>query len=152
MPLAIALGVIFLLLIYLFFALAHERGPGAPDVAIGYERAWDELNFGLLWDLSGEELRDGLHRQQFIEAKRSAYANAEPRGRLADSIVVDTFVEGNQSALVVTCVTAEGISVRNDVLMERRANGWTVVGYSLRPGGANAPGPQRASERGKDHA
>ena len=28
-------------------------GPGAPDVAIGYERAWDELNFGLLWDLSG---------------------------------------------------------------------------------------------------
>ena len=39
------------------------------------------------------------------------------------------------NALVVTCVTAEGISVRNDVLMERRANGWTVVGYSLRPGG-----------------
>ena len=50
------------------------------------------------------------------------------------SIEVDTFVEGNQSALVVTRLTAEGSSVRNDVLLERRANGWTVVGYSLRPG------------------
>jgi hypothetical protein len=110
-------------------------------VAIGYERAWDELNFGLLWDLSGEELRDGLHREQFIEAKRKAYANAEPRGRVAERIEVDTFVEGNQSALVVTRVTAEGTHVRNDVLMERRANGWTVVGYSLRAGGAPTPTP-----------
>jgi len=33
-------------------------------------------------------------------------------------------------------VTGEGASVRNDVLLERRANGWTVVGYSLRPTGA----------------
>ena len=86
-----------------------------------------------------------MRRDQFIEAKRGAYANAEPRGRLAESIEVDTFVEGNQSALVVTCVTAEGISVRNDVLLERRANGWTVVGYSLRPGSPapRAPTPNR---------
>ena len=33
-------------------------------------------------------------------------------------------------------MTAEGASVRNDVLLDKRANGWTVVGYSLRPGGA----------------
>jgi hypothetical protein len=89
----------------------------------------------LLWDLSGPELRDGFRRDQFIAAKRAAYAN-EPRGRVAEHIEVDTFVEGNQSALVVTRVTAEGTSVRNDVLLERRANGWTVIGYSLRPAGA----------------
>ena len=136
MPLVIAIGAIVALLGFLLYALAHEKGPGAPDVAVGYERAWDELNFGLLWDLSGPELRDGLHRDQFIAAKRAAYAKAEPRGRVAERIEVDTFVEGNQSALVVTRVSAEGTSVRNDVLLERRANGWTVVGYSLRPGGA----------------
>ncbi len=148
MPLAIAIGVILLLLGYLFYAIAHERGPGAPDVAIAYERAWDELNFGLLWDLSGEELREGMHRDRFIEIKRKAYANTEPHGRLAESIAVDTFVEGNQSALVVTCVTAGGSSVRNDVLLERRANGWTVVGYSLRPGGApNTPGASAPDTR-----
>jgi hypothetical protein len=135
-PLVVAICVILALLGFLLYAIAHERGPGAPDVAIGYERAWDELNFGLLWDLSGPELRDGLRRDQFITAKRAAYANAEPRGRVAERIEVDTFVEGNQSALVVTKVFAEGSSVRNDVLLERRANGWTVVGYTLRPNGA----------------
>ena len=135
MPLAIAIGVIVVLLGFLLYAIAHEPGPGAPDVAIAYERAWDELNFGLLWDLSGPELRDGLRRDQFIAAKRAAYATT-PRGRVAEQIDVDTFVEGNQSALVVTRVTAEGTDVRNDVLLEKRANGWTDVGYSLRPGGA----------------
>jgi hypothetical protein len=138
MPLGIAIGVVVLLIGFLFYAIAHERGPGAPDVAIGYERAWDELNFGLLWDLSGEELRDGMRRDQFIAAKRTAYANAESRGRLAEHIEVDTFVEGNQTALVVTRVAAEGTSVRNDVLLERRANGWAVVGYSLRPSSASS--------------
>ena len=59
-----------------------------------------------------------MRRDQFIAAKRAAYANAEPRGRLADHIEVDTFVEGNQTALVVTRVAAEGASVRNDVLLE----------------------------------
>ena len=74
MPLFVAIAIIVVLLIYLLYAVAHERGPGAPDVAIGYEHAWDELNFGLLWDLSGEELRDGLLRDQFIDAKRKASA------------------------------------------------------------------------------
>jgi hypothetical protein len=136
-PLVIAILVVVALIGFLLYAIAHERGPGAPDVAIGYERAWDALNFGLLWDLSGEELREGMRRDQFIETKTKAYANAEHRGPLADEIAVDTFVEGNQSALVVTRVAAEGTSVRNDVLLERRANGWTVVGYSLRPTSAS---------------
>jgi hypothetical protein len=134
-PLVVAIGIVVALLGFMLWAVAHEKGPSAPDVAIGYERAWDELDFGLLWDMSGPELRDGLRRDQFVAAKGAAYAN-EPHGRVAERIEVDTFVEGNQSALVVTCVTAEGTSVRNDVLLERRANGWTVVGYSLRPAGA----------------
>jgi hypothetical protein len=145
-PLAVAIVVIVGLLGFLLWAIAHEKGPSAPDVAIGYERAWDELDFGLLWDLSGPELRDGLRRDQFVAAKRAAYAN-EPHGRVAEHIDVDTFVEGNQSALVVTRVTAEGGSVRNDVLLERRANGWTVVGYSLRPAAGGDAAPAHRDER-----
>jgi len=144
-PLAIAIGVIVALLVFMLWAIAHEKGPSAPDVAIGYERAWDELDFGLLWDMSGPELRDGLRRDQFIAAKRAAYAN-EPRGRVAEHVDIDTFVEGNQSALVVTRVTAEGATVRNDVLLERRANGWTVVGYSLRPGNGTDAEPARRDD------
>jgi hypothetical protein len=145
-PLAVAVAVVVALLGFLLWAIAHEKGPSAPDVAIGYERAWDELDFGLLWDLCGPELREGLRRDQFIEAKRVAYAN-EPHGRLAEHIDVDTFVDGNQSALVVTRVMAEGTSVRNDVLLERRANGWTVVGYSLRPAGEADAAPTRHDDR-----
>jgi hypothetical protein len=145
-PLAVAITAILALLGFLLYAIAHEKGPSAPDVAIGYERAWDELDFGLLWDLSGPELREGLRRDQFIDAKNAAYAN-ETHGRLAERIDVDTFVAGNQSALVVTRVTAEGTSVRNDVLLERRANGWTVVGYSLRPGAEPDAAPTRPDDR-----
>ena len=76
----------------MWFAIAREPGPGPADVAIGYERAWDELNFGLLWDLSGAELRDGMRRDQFIAAKRPAYANAGARGaHRRRAIEVETF-------------------------------------------------------------
>ena len=87
----------------MWISVAREPGPGPSDVAIGYERAWDELNFGLLWDLSGAELRDGLRRDQFIAAKRAAYADAASARRIgADASTVETFVEGHQTALVVT--------------------------------------------------
>ena len=148
MPLAIAILVIVALLGFLFYAIAHEKGPGAPDVAIGYERAWDELNFGLLWDLSGEELRDGLRRDQFIEAKRAAYAKAEPRGRLAERIEVDTFVEGNQSALVVTRVSRRGHRACATTCCSSAARtAGPSSGYSLRPGQRAGPRAQ-PSRRG----
>ena len=138
MPLAIAIGVIVALLGFLLFAIAHEKGPSAPDVAIGYERAWDELNFGLLWDLSGPELREGLRRDQFIAAKRLAYANAGKNARIGARITVETSIAGHQTALVVTRVVAGG-AVRNNVMLDHTANGWVVIGYSLRPDSEAVP-------------
>lgn len=132
MPLVIALVIVFVLMVTMWIAIAKERGPSPADVAIAYERAWSELDFGLLYDLSGEELRDGLRRDQFIAAKRTAYANTEHRVRIAASIEVETFAAGNETALVVTRVTADGGTVRNNVVLERRAPGWLVVAYSLR--------------------
>jgi hypothetical protein len=133
MPLAIAIGVVVALLVFMWVAVAREPGPGAPDVALAYERAWDELDFGLIYDLSGRELRDGLRRDQFVAAKRAAYANAHADRRLGATITVDTFVAGHQTALVVTRVETDGGAVRNNVMLEHSANGWVVVGYTLRP-------------------
>ncbi len=130
MPLVGALVVVVLLLFTLWIAIARESGPGPADVALAYERAWGDLEFGLLYDLSGDELRDGLRRDQFVASKRSAYAHAN--ARLAARIEVETVVAGHQTALAVTRVVADDGSVRNNVLMERRSNGWVVVGYSLR--------------------
>ena len=47
-PLAIAHRHHLVLLVLMWVAIANEPGPGPADVAIGYERAWDELDFGLL--------------------------------------------------------------------------------------------------------
>src|SRR5947209_5093985 len=115
----------------MWVSIGREAGPSAADVAIAYERAWDALDFDLLFDLSGVELRDGMPRDRFVAAKRAAF-HAEA-ARLDAQITVDTTIQGHQTALVVTRVAAADKSVRNNVTLEKRANGWVVVGYSLRP-------------------
>jgi hypothetical protein len=138
-PLVIALVVIGLLLLFMWISVGREPGPGPSDVAIAYERAWDELDFDLLYDLSGAELRDGLRRDQFIAAKRKAYASSCKSARIGAHITVETSVAGHQTALVVTQVAADGGAVRNNVMLDHTANGWVVIGYSLRPENENAP-------------
>jgi hypothetical protein len=128
-----AVGVIAILVGVLFLAVGRENGPAPADVALAYEMAWDRLDFGTLYDLSGAELRDGSRRPGFVAAKRAAYTGVQ-RGRLAAKIAVENVVESPETALVVTNVfTADG-AVRNNVLMERHAGRWYVVAYSLRPG------------------
>jgi hypothetical protein len=128
------------LLVLTWIAIGTEPGPSAADVAIAYERAWDELNFDLLYDLSGDELRDGMRRERFVKTKRDAYEKADARHRIDADIRVETTIAGNQTALVVTEVAAHGSSVRNNLMLEKRANGWVVVGYTLRndAAGSNA--------------
>jgi hypothetical protein len=131
--LIIALVVIFGLLVFMWIAVGHEPGPAAADVAIAYERAWDELDFPLLYELSGEEMRDGMRRDRFVATKRAAYANVGARDRLDAGISVEATVAGHQTALIVTRVEHSGDAIRNNVVLEKRSNGWVVVGYSLRP-------------------
>jgi len=137
-PIVVALVIVGLLLLFMWISVGREPGPGPSDVAIAYERAWDELDFGLLYDLSGAELRDGLRRDQFIAAKRAAYANAGKEARIGAQITVETSIAGHQTALVVTRVVAGG-TVRNNVMPDHTANGWVVIGYSLRPDSEAVP-------------
>jgi len=129
----VAMVVLFALLVFMWVSIGREPGPQPADVALAYERAWDDLDFDLLFDLSGEELRDSMRRERFVAAKRAAYEQADARARLGADVRVDTAITGNQTALVVTEVAAHGSRVRNNVMLEKRANGWVVVGYSLRP-------------------
>ena len=85
-----------------------------------------------------------MRRDQFVAAKRAAYANAGKSARIGARISVDTSVAGHQTALVVTRVEADGGAVRNDVMLDHTANGWVVIGYSLRPDTEGAP-PASAS-------
>ena len=132
MPLVIALVLLFGLLVFMWVAIGREPGPGPSDVAYAYEKAWDELDFGLLYDLSGEELHDRMRKPVWITAMKAAYANID-NPRLNAKVTVETAVSGHQTALVVTRVEADGGCVRNNVMLEHGSNGWVVVGYSLRP-------------------
>jgi hypothetical protein len=130
--LIVVLTACFGLLVFMWVAIGKEPGPGAADVALAYERAWDDLDFNLLFDLSGPELRDGMHRDRFVATKRAAYSKRGTRTRLGAKITVDTSVAGNQTALIVTRVEHDEGVVRNNVMLEKRSDGWNVVGYSLR--------------------
>jgi hypothetical protein len=136
-PLLVAIVIVAGLLLFMWISVGREPGPGPSDVAIAYERAWDELDFNLLFDLSGPELRDGLRRDQFLAAKRAAYAQRS--SRIGAEIAIETAVTGTKTALVVTRVTAGGGSVLNNVMLDHTANGWVVIGYSLRPDREIAP-------------
>jgi hypothetical protein len=136
-----ALAVVAVLAVIVWVAVSREPGPSPVDVAVAYERAWDELDFSLLYDLSGDELRDGLRKERFVAAKRAALASAGPQPRLGASVEVETSIVGNQTALVVTNVQANGARVRNNVMLEKRSNGWLVVGYSLRHDAGTGPAP-----------
>ncbi len=78
-----------------------------------------------------------MRREQFVAAKRAAYEQARAHGPVDAHVDIDTVTASAQTALVVTEVLPEAATgddgaVRNNVLLERTANGWVVVGYTLR--------------------
>ena len=73
--------VVFGLVISVVIAYALEPGPTPTDIAVAYENAWDRLDFGTLWTLSGSELRDGLDQRAYIAAKGLAYSGRAEASR-----------------------------------------------------------------------
>jgi hypothetical protein len=123
------------LVLALVVIVAIEPGPPAQEVAVAYEGAWDRLDFSSLWDLSGDELRDGLGRRAFVDAKRAAYAGHDALGHLTGAVVVEHADVGTSAASVETRLTLrDGSAARNDIELAKRAGKWVVVGYRLRGG------------------
>jgi hypothetical protein len=139
--------VILALVIALVVIVAMEPGPPPQDVAIAYEEAWDRLDFEALWNLSGDELRDGLGRRDFVTAKQAAYARHASLGNLAGAVVVEQSQVGSTIASVETRLSLrDGSTARNDVELTKRAGKWLVVAYRLR--GSDVPGDD-ARESGR---
>lgn len=136
------IGVAILaLVIALVVIVAIEPGPPAQDVAVAYEGAWDRLDFESLWDLSGDELRDGLGRRAYVDAKRAAYAGQDALGHLAGAVLVEHADIGRSVASVDTRLTLrDGTSAQNHVELAKRAGKWVVVEYRLRGGDVRDPG------------
>lgn len=130
---AIAFAVIALV-IALVVAVGLEPGPSPDEVAVSYELAWDRLDFDALWSLSGNELRDGRSRHEFMDDKSEAYEGKRALAGLAREVKVDEVLVASELAAVRTLVLLDdGTSVRNQVQLALREGTWKVTGYHLEP-------------------
>jgi hypothetical protein len=103
-------------------------------VAVSYELAWDRLDFDALWTLSGDELRDGRTRPEFMADKREAYAGQRELAGLARDVQLDEVLRGSELAAVRThVILQDGTTVRNQVQLALREGTWKVTGYHLEP-------------------
>jgi hypothetical protein len=125
----------------LVLAVAVEPGPSPGDATLGYELAWDRLDFDALWTLSGRELRDGRTKPEFIAAKREAFQLQPELVRLARHVALEDVVAASRVAAARTRVELrDGAVVHNDLRLAKRQGRWEVVAYQLQPE-ASAPRP-----------
>ena len=141
MAFVVAGVVIVALCVALVVLVGVDPGPPPGEVALAYEEAWDHLDFEGLWTLSGEELRDGLRRPEFVAAKRAAYERQPGLRGLADRVVVDAVSEGKGFAVVHTRVELrDGGRAADALQLAKRGGRWLVVAYELMSDGT---GPAR---------
>jgi hypothetical protein len=126
---ALVVAVLGLGLIYL---IGRGTGPGPADTAVAYEHAWDRLDFATVWHLSSDKLRDGRTRDDFVAGKKAAYQGEGGMSRLVRSVrpeVVD--VSGPLARVVTRLELADGLSVSDEMLLERIGSAWRVTAYHL---------------------
>jgi hypothetical protein len=137
---AIVAFVVIALVLALVVLVGLEPGPSPGEVAVSYELAWDRLDFDALWSLSGNELRDGRSRRDFMDGKQEAYAGRRELAGLARDVKLDEVLVGNELAAVRTrVVLQDGTAVRNQVQLALREGTWKVIAYHLEP---DAPAEQ----------
>ncbi len=137
---AVTAALVIMLCVALVIAFARDPGLPPGEVALGYEYAWDRLDFETLWSLSGPELRDGRSRPDFVADKRAAYARRPELGGLARDVALEEVVTGSDAAVVRTRLELRDDSVvRSELRLERRGGQWLVVGYELRAAPDAAP-------------
>ena len=129
---------VFAVVVATIVLFARDQGPQPADIAVSYELAWDRLDFEALWSMSGDEMRDGLDKREYIAAKSAAYAGRTDLGHVIARVDLDEVNVGVGHAHVRTRITMHtGDVLHNDVVLTRRNSAWVVTGYEL------APGPSR---------
>lgn len=124
--------LVLALVVAVIIGIARDPGPGPAEVAIGFELAWDRLDFSAVYQLMGDELRENLSRQEFVAAKRAALADGARVGHLVEHASVEQLDEGKEAAVAITRLELrDGGEIHNEVGLAHRGS-WVVVSYSLR--------------------
>jgi hypothetical protein len=135
---AVVLVLIIGLAVALVVAVAKNPGPSPTEIALGYEHAWDLLDFDVVYRMSGPELHDGLTKAEWIAAKRAAYqGGAELKNQVEEAVAEAAPRRGNSATVMTRLTLRDGTVVHNEVRLERRSRAWQVVAYQLRPAAAS---------------
>jgi hypothetical protein len=131
-PLVIVLVAVLVAAGGLLVAVARQEGPGPAETAVAYERAWDRLDFAMLWNLSSPRLRDGRSRADFVRDKQAAYRNERSLAQLVRSVRPETVdVNGPVARVLTRLELADGQSVVDEMLLERIGTTWLITHYSI---------------------
>ena len=130
----VVLVVLIGLAVALVVGVAKDPGPVPVDIAIGYEHAWELLDFDVIYRLSGPELHGGMRKADWIAAKRAAFANGSVIAHLVEDIAAEAETVKGDAAVVTTRLTLrDGTIVHNEVRLLRRSRTWDVVAYEPLP-------------------
>jgi hypothetical protein len=121
------------LAIVLVVAVAKDPGSTPTEVALAYEHAWDDLDFEVVYKLSGPELHEGVQKAQFVDAKRAAYPGGRFGHRVAEAVPESVAAAGDSAVVVTRLSLHDGSVVHNELRLMRRSRVWEVVAYELRP-------------------
>lgn len=130
----VVLVLVFALVVGVVVGVAKDPGPTPIEIALGYEHAWDELDFDVIYRLSGYELHGGLTKADWIAAQRVEHPRGSGLGSSVESVVAESETRQGDAAAVITRRTQhDGSVVHNEVQLLRRSRAWEVVAYQLRP-------------------
>ena len=134
----VVLVLVIALAVAVIVGVAKDPGPVPIEIALGYEHAWQVLDFDVIYRLSGPEMHDGLRKADWIAAKRAAYANGSAIGHLVEEIAAEAELRKGDAAVVTTRLTLrDGSVVHNEVRLLRRSKAWDVVAYEPLPANAS---------------
>lgn len=133
-PAIAAAAAVVLVAAALLVVLSIENGPDPGEVAVAYERAWDRLDFELLWVLSAPGMRDGRSRHEFVAAKRETYRQGRDVTGLVQGVRLERLDVVRRRARAVTRLELrDGGVMLNEVRLGRHGGRWAVEGYRLGP-------------------
>jgi hypothetical protein len=128
----IVVVLVLALVLAVIIGIARDPGPAPADVAIGFELAWDRLDFSAVYQMMSDELRENLTRQEFVAAQSTAVAAGARVGHRVAHVSVETVEEGKGTSVVVTRLNLhDGDEIRHELGLVHR-DSWVVVTCALR--------------------
>jgi hypothetical protein len=136
LAIALALGFCFATLVF----LGKDNGVAPDEVALGYEYAWDRLDFAAIWAMSTPDMRQGRGRDTFVADKKRAIPPTHVKGTLSHVSLEAAKRERHRVLYNTTLHLVDGSTFQNEILVVRNPGSWLVAEYHTQMPGLGGDG------------